>query len=212
MRVLVVSDAVAEILHSAKLRSHCEGVGLILSCGDLPIDYLEYLVTLLNVPLLYVHGNHDRPWELPNGRMIQGARGGRDIDERMVCIESDAGRELCVAGLEGSPFYSGGAYQYTQREMQRKASRLRRRLRVHRVRRRSLDVLLTHAAPKGVHDGEDRAHQGFEAFNRLVRAVEPRFLIHGHVHPSYGYDTKPRVLGRTTVISVYRYAFLEIEP
>ena len=33
---------------------------LILACGDLPYYYLEYIVGLLDVPLFYVHGNHDK--------------------------------------------------------------------------------------------------------------------------------------------------------
>ena len=32
---------------------------LVIGCGDLPFDYLEYLVSRLDVPLLYVPGNHD---------------------------------------------------------------------------------------------------------------------------------------------------------
>lgn len=35
------------------------GIDLILSAGDLSPHYLEFLVTMTNVPLLYVRGNHD---------------------------------------------------------------------------------------------------------------------------------------------------------
>src|SRR6266508_365807 len=56
-RILAVADEVDESLGGealAQLRPD-----LMLSAGDLPFDYLEYLVTVLNVPLLYVPGNHD---------------------------------------------------------------------------------------------------------------------------------------------------------
>ncbi len=51
-RILAVADEVDESLGGealAQLRPD-----LMLSAGDLPFDYLEYLVTVLNVPLLYV--------------------------------------------------------------------------------------------------------------------------------------------------------------
>ena len=38
-------------------------VDLILSAGDLNADYLEFLVTMLNVPLVYVRGNHDGQYD-----------------------------------------------------------------------------------------------------------------------------------------------------
>ncbi|UCF10575.1 MAG: metallophosphoesterase family protein [Candidatus Bipolaricaulota bacterium] len=213
MRVLAVSDVVREILYTPAVRTHCTGVELILSCGDLPADYLEYLVTLLNVPLLYVHGNHDRPTHRADGTIASGPRGGVNADARVTRVSSRSGQPLIVAGLEGSHFYNGGPHQYTEREMHAKARRLSARLLVSRIRHRhGLDVLITHAAPAGIHDGTDRAHQGFHAFRKLIERWQPRWAIHGHVHPSYGYDTAPREVGRTTVVNVFGYEIMEIAP
>jgi len=49
-------------------------VELVLSCGDLPYYYLEYIVSMLNVPLLYVHGNHDAPPEYQPLAVVRPAR------------------------------------------------------------------------------------------------------------------------------------------
>src|SRR5258708_10890199 len=57
MRILAVADEVDEFLYGDKLDT--VRPDLIVSCGDLPFDYLEFLVTSLAVPLLYVPGNHD---------------------------------------------------------------------------------------------------------------------------------------------------------
>jgi Icc-related predicted phosphoesterase len=211
MRILVVSDAVREVLHSPAVRSQCAGVELILSCGDLPADYLEYLVTFLNVPLLYVHGNHDRPVYREEGMIAEGPQGGENVDARVKRVAFASGDHLIVAGLEGSRFYNGGPHQYTEWQMRAKARRLALRLAASRARHRhGLDVLITHAAPAGIHDGADRAHQGFRTFRRIIERWQPRWALHGHVHPSYGYDTKPRTIGRTTVVSVFGYEILEI--
>src|SRR5205823_4064430 len=69
---------------------------LVVGCGDLPFDYLEYLVSRLDVPLLYVPGNHDpslnppdMSWmplraELP--RPPPGPEGCVNIDGRLVAV------------------------------------------------------------------------------------------------------------------------------
>ena len=59
MKILAVSDQVVERLYTLSSSGHFQDVELILGCGDLPYDYLEYLVTIFNVPMFYVPGNHD---------------------------------------------------------------------------------------------------------------------------------------------------------
>jgi len=60
--------------------------------------------------------------------------------------------------------------------------KLRRKLR----RNKGFDILLTHAPAKGVNDGKDLPHQGFQTFNDLIRDYHPALFIHGHMHRSYG--------------------------
>ncbi|HEV8621422.1 MAG TPA: metallophosphoesterase, partial [Actinomycetota bacterium] len=146
-RILAVADEVEESLGRealAQLRPD-----LVLSAGDLPFDYLEYLVTALNVPLLYVPGNHDPSlrerrdelaWppsiSLRDARDPVGPLGCTNVDGR---IEDVGG--IRVAGLGGSIRYREGPNQYTQKEMRRRARRLRRRVAVRGLRgRRGVDV------------------------------------------------------------------------
>ncbi len=70
---------------------------------------------------------------------------------------------------------------------------------------------MTHAAPQGIHDGPG-AHRGFPVFVRLIERFQPRYFIHGHVHPSYGYNKITRsVVGKTTVINTVGYRVLDID-
>ncbi len=55
--VLAVSDEVDDALR-ADLRA-VRPARLIVACGDLPFDYLGYLMNALDVPLVFVPGNHD---------------------------------------------------------------------------------------------------------------------------------------------------------
>jgi len=211
-RILAVADEVDESLYGDKLIRLQPDV--VLSCGDLPPEYLEYIVTRLNVPLLYVPGNHDpdyRPvddtWSPlraePQGK---GPQGCINVDGR---IEQAAG--LRIAGLGGSMRYRPGPNQYSEAEMRWRALRIEM---VARLRRRlggrRLDVLLTHAPPEGFGAKEnDLAHRGFSAFNRLVKNLAPRLLVHGHVHP-YGVPLPQQQLGPTLILNAIPHKLIEI--
>jgi Icc-related predicted phosphoesterase len=133
--------------------------------------------------------------------------GCHDVDGTVV----DAGG-LRVAGLGGCVRYRPGPNQYSQREYGRRAARLLRR--VARLQRRTpgaVDVLLTHAPPLGLGDGDDGPHQGIEALHPVLERLRPRWHLHGHIHP-YGQPRPDRRVGTTTVRNVIPYKLIEIEP
>ena len=115
MKVLVVSDNVSNFLYSEHIKNACKEVDLIISCGDLPIQYLEYIETMLNKPLLYVFGNH-APYLIRRDNVVQHApMGCQNIDGQVVHVKG-----LIVAGLEGSMRYNRGQHQYSEWQMRRK--------------------------------------------------------------------------------------------
>jgi Icc-related predicted phosphoesterase len=79
------------------------------------------------------------------------------------------------------------------------------------VSRRSVDVLLTHAPPRGCGDADDAPHRGFEALQGLVAAIAPQYLLHGHIHP-HGSSQPDRELGGTRVRNVVGRHLLDIIP
>ncbi len=207
MRVLAIADEVAESLWGDTLKELRPD--LILSAGDLPFDYLENLVSRTDVPLLYVPGNHD-PNLKAGDPTFQGLSANFDgvgppgcinVDER---IEQAAG--LWIAGLGGSVRYNEGVNQYTQRQMRWRAWRLRTRV---RLRRKRIDVLLTHAPPVGFGDADDPAHLGVEALVPLVERLRPRLLVHGHVR-KYGPKAEDLRLGETLIVNPIPYRLIEL--
>ena len=132
MKILALSDEIVPSIYNSSPLDRYRDVDLILGCGDMPYFYLEYVVTMLNAPLLYVHGNHDSPLQYTaDGRTVRGAAGCWDIEDQVVTV-----RGLRVAGLGGSIRYKfrGAHHQYTQREMQRRLIRLAPRLWFNKLR------------------------------------------------------------------------------
>lgn len=171
MRILAISDVPEGWLWERWDRERVAGVDLIISCGDLPATYLEHIVTLANVPLLYVQGNHDTAYDdhAPEG-----------------CVSIDGQlRDFCglrIMGLGGSIRYNDEVHGFTEAEMARKAARMA----LLASATGGVDVIVTHAPLRGYGDLDDLPHRGFEALGRLVERTRPRYLLHGHVHMEYG--------------------------
>jgi Calcineurin-like phosphoesterase len=219
VRVLAVSDVVEEGLWADI--GPARGADLILGCGDLPFEYLGYLMNALDVPLVFVPGNHDP--DLSGYRVSRAgltlraglpARapwpdGAVSTDGRVVDVAG-----LRIAGLGGCRRYRPGPNQYSDRQQARRARRLALRSRLHYLRRRGpheLDVLLTHAPPRGVGDGTDPVHQGFPALNVLAERLQPALLLHGHVDPDPA-GRRDHRLGRTIVHNVTGWRLFDLEP
>ena len=213
MRILAVADEVDEAMYGDRLPE--VRADLVLSCGDLPYDYLEYLVSRLDVPLLYVPGNHDPSLKAPDLTWMPlrselttpqlGPAGCESIDGRLVEVEG-----LRVAGLGGSIRYKDGPNQYSQGQAGLRALKLEVLVRLKRVRSgRKLDVLVTHAPPFGLAEAKDSAHVGLVATLRLIQHFQPLIAVHGHVHP-YGRALPERRVGATRVINVVPWRVIEL--
>ncbi len=231
MRVLAISDKVEPILYSPSVQERVGDVDLIVSCGDLPAYYVEFVVSMLNRPAYFVFGNHGYGVEISsNGQVVHGPGGAFNLHCRTMRFvpftprELERGgqksrptasqRDLLLAGLEGSMKYNNKTpFQYTDTEMWLNIARLWPGLLHNRLRYgRWLDVLVTHSPPLGIHDEPDRAHTGFCSFLAFMRYFKPRYLLHGHIHLYRHNKTTVTRYGQTEVINVYPYRLLEIEP
>lgn len=209
MKILAVSDRVLEHLYAVHVQKRYADVDLIVGCGDLPFYYLDFLLCALDVPLLYVRGNHDAgPQYTIDGRTLTGVQGGINVHGRVVQVKG-----LLIAGLEGSMRYRPGApLMYTEVEMTREVLRLAPALLFNRFRHgRALDILMTHSPPHDVHDRPDRAHTGFRVFHRFVHIFRPRYLLHGHIHVYRPDVSRVTRIADTMVINVYPYRILDYD-
>lgn len=196
MRILALADKADEQLWEHLDRRLLEDVDLILACGDLPAEYLRFLVCFTKAPVLYVHGNHDERYD-------------RNVPEGCECIDGKiyVHDGVRILGLGGSYRYKAGACMYTEREMRRRLWRLRFRL----WRSRGFDILVTHAPARGLGDDEHVSHRGFEVFLKLMEKYQPKLMVHGHMHPEYTANfQRERLYGQTRVINAYKRTYIEL--
>ena len=186
MRVMIVADTEEPGLWDYYSPKKTEGVELILSCGDLHPDYMEFLTTVVNVPLLYVRGNHDGIYDR------KPPEGCIDIDDQVYNYHG-----MRILGLGGSYRYKPGGDMYTEAEMMKRVRKLTGTL----LFTGGFDILLTHAPALGYGDLGDLPHRGFDVFNDLLEKYKPAYMFHGHVHREYGDFTRTRNHSCGTVIT-----------
>lgn len=196
MNILVIADVESAGLWDYFRPEKIADIDLILSCGDLKPDYLSFLVTMARCPLLYVHGNHDGIYE-------------KKEPEGCICVEDQIFnyKGIRILGLGGSYRYSGGAHQYTERQMRSRVRKLWLKLKMSK----GFDILLTHSPAYELNDGDDLPHWGFEVFRTLMEKYKPKYFLHGHVHLNYGYEQKRKMKYEETIVingyEAYRFTY-----
>ncbi|HYP41160.1 MAG TPA: metallophosphoesterase [Chloroflexia bacterium] len=208
LRVLAVADLVEPQLYNSSITRWLPPIDLLISCGDLPPGYLDFLVSNLNAPLVHVLGNHCYvSHDSVSGKCEHGSYPGAHNLHGEVAQYSG----LILAGVEGSPIYNNGPHQYSEQHATWNMWRMAPKLLLNKMNvGRYLDVLVTHTPPRGIHDNEDLAHKGFASLLPFIERFKPTLLLHGHTHrynPLLPTRTKH---GETEIINAYGHVLLEL--
>jgi len=218
MKILCVSDTTRSLAFSSNVAEIYKGTRLILSCGDMPMASHDYLSTMLKKDVYYVYGNHNLETfrrEMDKDEKF-AARFNRNCDSEFYgflidgkCVR-DKNTGLIIAGLGGSMRYNNGDSQYTEAQMRRRIRRMAMTLRFNKLKYgRYLDILITHAPPFGIGDGEDLCHRGFRCFLDFMDRYAPKYLLHGHIHLDDHNANRVTRYGGTQVINVFGSYMLE---
>ncbi|NLK59626.1 MAG: metallophosphoesterase, partial [Treponema sp.] len=124
MKILCISDQIDPLVYSPNIRERYKDCDLVISAGDLPMEYLDFIVSSLNKPLLFVFGNHNLEEFRLYHRTGALASTGTHLPLKPLPPEACHGttyvgfkvhREgnLLVAGVSGSIRYNAGLSQYT---------------------------------------------------------------------------------------------------
>ena len=217
MKILCVSDQIDPLVYSNSAKERYRDVDFVISAGDLPMEYLEFIVSSLNKPVHFVFGNHNLDefgfyHKTPSGQYRNPFATTGFSGHGATYLGFRAIREggILLAGASGSVRYNDGLNQYTERQMRWKLVKLVPALLLNKLRfGRYLDILVTHASPAGIHDKSDPCHRGFSCFLWFMKAFKPRYLVHGHIHLYDLQDVRVSRFMDTTVINAYSHFILD---
>ena len=197
LKILTVSDFIDKSLTKMVDNQTLEPVDLIISCGDLSPEYLYFLKNRLEKPLFYVKGNHDIRYNNPANLL-----GCENIHAKLVQFKT-----LNILGLEGSIWYSGGINQYTDRQM----DKIIFKMWFSFWKKGGVNLVVTHAPPKNIHDRKDLCHTGFTSFVKLINKRKPDYFIHGHIHREFkNLEQRTTTVNSTQVINTCGFAVLSV--
>lgn len=195
VKVLLVSDNEDSYIWDHFDYERFKDIQLVISCGDLKADYLEFLADMIKAPVFYVNGNHDVGYlEKPPGGCIP-------IDDKIIVYKN-----IRILGLGGSIDYSKGPFQYSQKQMHKRYSKLKLSL----WKNKGIDILVTHSPAKGIGDAKDYCHQGFDVFTEILNKYSPQYFFYGHQHLEYGKGERKMIYNTTTVINAFKYHIIDI--
>ena len=231
MKILCVSDYVDPLVYNQNVKEIFPDIDAIICAGDLPMDYIDFIVSVFNKPTYFIFGNHNlkdfgfyHKIDSPQGQQQymerkhhgSGAKymGFKTSVENIFTIKDTVtGKErpLLMAGVSGSLKYNNGLCQYSDFEMKLKLVTMIPKLLKNKKKYGTyLDIFLTHATPRHIHDHEDPCHKGFECFNWFIEKFKPTYMIHGHIHLYDMREERIGVYNNTTVINAYAHHILEI--
>ncbi|MGI6249935.1 MAG: metallophosphoesterase family protein [Anaerolineaceae bacterium] len=210
MRILALSDVELPAIYNSRIRERFSHVDIVISCGDLSFEYLDFIVSMLDVPLYYVNGNHTNAISMPDGSSRSEPWGAFNLHCKTM---HNARHHLLMAGLQGCLRYKNGPNQYTQCQYWFLVLGLVPKLIWNKLRYgRFLDIFVSHAAPWGIQDDTDPAHRGIRAFRWLIKTFRPALHLHGHIHLYMPTQPRETQLPGTRVINAYGYREISFTP
>jgi Icc-related predicted phosphoesterase len=226
MKILAVSDIPSQSLETMieTTPERFKDINLIISCGDLDTEYLEFIVDGINRDLMFVCGNHqcntnhdyfstlrERIYNY-HRKIVQHVAGRADLHGRV-----EAFNEYLVAGFGGSMRYSSSENQYTEKEMARIVRQVIRKIKWHRLQDALLGrpqrevIVVSHAPLQKVHDQPDLCHTGFQCFHDFIRETSPLLWLHGHVHLTDLHQNQISIVEQSTVVNVFGCKIVDID-
>lgn len=226
MKILAISDIEDKILESTIVNNpeKFKSLDYIFSCGDLPRKYIEYITDSIHKSLYFVIGNHfalqfygdkintpKMKKKLYSGIGMRHKYGGVDMHGRVEIL-----KDYILVGFGGSMRYNPGNCQFEEHEMYKLVKKAIRRIKMIRLidfllfRRKKEIIVMSHAPVAGIHDKEDRCHNGFQSFRDFIIKMKPILWLHGHIHLEGQVKQQQSILEETLIVNVYSSRIIEI--
>jgi len=208
MKILCISDKISEIIYSNNLVKRFNDIDLILSCGDLPFHYYEFIMSTLNKPLYYVMGNHE-PEKLSKQKSVFDKFDTKNITGKIINFNG-----IIIGGLSNCKKLGIEAeFETTEMGQQFCIYKMLPKLWINKIfQKRYIDILISHSPPLDKNDDStDYYHSGFKAYTKFLDKYMPKYHIHGHIHLYDKNQNRIKQYKKTTIINAYEYYVLEIK-
>ncbi|MBW2983407.1 metallophosphoesterase [Candidatus Woesearchaeota archaeon] len=215
VNILAVSDETTLRRGGSAIESTIkDNVDIIINCGDLPPEYMDYLVMHYRPAFnLMVHGNHDKSFYHIKGQEAKAPNVGfsklysADVINQGI-YKARPGRNnelintLAIGGFSGSmtegmnrerrwPFY------FREKDAKKFVNNLKRERRWNQLlgKEYGIDIMASHAAPDiGLLKGTPNTdilntigshHRPSKALGELYKEFNPALWLYGHIHSNY---------------------------
>lgn len=226
MKILAISDIEDKILENiiASQPEKLKDVDCIIACGDLMGKYLEYITDSVHKTMFFVAGNHfilqlygdklktrKMKRKIYKGIGMKHRFGGIDMHGRVEIF-----KDFIIVGFGGAKRYNPGEFQFEEFEMEKLVKKTKAAIRWQRIKdfltfkRKKEVIVISHVPMAGVHDKDDRCHQGFECFRDFALSIRPQLWLHGHIHLEDQKKIQQSILGKTTIVNAYSSKIVEI--
>lgn len=232
MKILAVSDVQSNGLENIVSNNpeKLKNIDIIVSCGDLGREYLEFLVDGLNKDFYFVFGNHpleeeskDYSSDLSDEKLWESFDTFTEKTTKRIAGSTDLHGRVevfggyLIAGFGGARWYNRKENQYTEKEMTNAVRNVERKIMWHRIQDKVLGkaqkevVVISHAPILNVHDQPDVCHRGFKCFREFIDKISPLLWLHGHIHLENTHHSQITLVGQTTVVNAYNFKIIEID-
>jgi len=226
MKILAVSDKDDSKLQACILQNmkFLQDIDVIVSCGDISSQYLEFLVDSLKKPLFFVRGNHQTFYPSDHkGYLEKFISDIYDTDKHFnfgginLHARAEIFKDYIFIGFEGSMKYNKGSFQYTQHEMTKIVKKMENTIYFMQMkdlilrRKKRKIIVVSHAPLAGIHDQKDLCHQGFSRFKNFLNKFKPIVWLHGHIHFNDQRNAQITRFDETLVVNTYGFHVINIE-
>lgn len=219
-KILCISDHKDLFVYCDSIKKRFSDVDFVISAGDLPFYYYEFIVSSINKPLFFIFGNHNLKRIGEYKRKYKYTKLSEynfapihlnSVGATYIGGKINRKTGLLIAGLGGSKWYNGMPNQYTELGMFLYMVKIIPGLIWNRIfYGRYLDILVTHAPPFGINDKPDMCHNGFKVFLWFLRKFKPKYHLHGHIHIYNRNKKRDALYFGTNVINVYNHYLLTV--
>lgn len=222
-KILCISDQIDPLVYDKKITERFKEADFILSAGDLPMEYLDFIQSALKKPLFFVFGAHYlKALTYYHPEMAEKTQDGTvNVYKKNNQFKSAAGKYLgfkavyheglLIAGISGAKKRNDGKNRFSEAQMKRRLFKLGFTLLLNKLRYgRFVDILITHAPPAlSTEDLNETC--GFKCFVPFIKFFKPRFLVHGHLHIHGTEKNRLCTFEKTEIINAYSSYMLEID-